>query len=117
LFSNDEEWAATILRKGQEQHDPLWRLPLWAAYDRWLDSSVADFNNVSAKPYAGAIVAALFLKRFVPPNIPWAHLDLYAWNDQSSPGRPEGGEAYGMRALFAAVAAHAENLKKSEPGR
>jgi leucyl aminopeptidase len=110
LFSNDEFWSATILRSGEEQHDPLWRLPLWAPYDRWLDSSVADFNNVSAKPYAGSIIAALFLKRFVPDGVPWAHLDLYAWNDQNSPGRPEGGEAYGMRALFAAVAERAEKV-------
>jgi leucyl aminopeptidase len=110
LFSNDDSWSTTILRNGQEQHDPMWRLPLWANYDRWLDSSVADFNNVSTKPYAGAITAALFLQRFVPHNIPWVHLDLYAWNDQTSPGRPEGGEAYGMRALFAAVAEHVENV-------
>ena len=63
-------------------------------YDRWLDSPIADFNNVSSKPHAGAITAALFLQRFVAPGIAWAHLDLYAWNDQTSPGRPEGGEAY-----------------------
>ncbi len=111
LFSNDDSWSATILRSGQQQHDPMWRLPLWAPYDRWLDSPVADFNNVSAKPYAGSIIAALFLQRFVPNDIPWAHLDLYAWNDQNSPGRPEGGEAYGMRALFAAVAEHAEKAQ------
>jgi len=111
LFSNDDSWSATILRSGQQQHDPMWRLPLWAPYDRWLDSPVADCNNVSAKPYAGSIIAALFLQRFVPNDIPWAHLDLYAWNDQNSPGRPEGGEAYGMRALFAAVAEHAEKAQ------
>jgi len=111
LFSNDDTWSATILRNGQEQHDPMWRLPLWAPYNRWLDSSVADFNNVSTKPYAGAITAALFLNRFVADDIPWAHLDLYAWNDQNSPGRPEGGEAYGMRALFAAVAENSEKVR------
>jgi leucyl aminopeptidase len=104
LFCNDDEWAAAMLRHGEKQHDPLWRLPLWAPYDRWLDSSVADANNVASKPHAGAVVAALFLNKFVPQDVVWAHLDLYGWNDQSSPGRPEGGEAYGMRALFAAVA-------------
>jgi leucyl aminopeptidase len=108
MFCNDDDWAATLLRAGHKQHDPLWRLPLWAPYDRWLDSPVADFNNVSSKPHAGAITAALFLQRFVTPGTAWAHLDLYAWNDQSSPGRPEGGEAYGMRAMFAAVAAQAD---------
>ena len=108
LFCNDDDWAATLMRIGHEQHDPLWRLPLWAPYDRWLDSPIADLNNVSSKPHAGAITAALFLQRFVAPGIAWAHLDLYAWNDQTSPGHPEGGEAYGMRALFAALAARAE---------
>jgi len=96
---------------GHEQHDPLWRLPLWAPYDRWLDSPIADFNNVSSKPHAGAITAALFLQRFVAPGIAWAHLDLYAWNDQTSPAHPEGGEAYGMRALFAALAVRRECAK------
>ncbi len=107
MFCNDDGWAEALLRSGQAQHDPLWRLPLWTPYDRWLDSPIADLNNVSSKPHAGAITAALFLQRFVTPDIAWAHFDLYAWNDQTSPGRPEGGEAYGMRALFAAVAERA----------
>ncbi|MGC8475497.1 MAG: leucyl aminopeptidase family protein, partial [Acetobacteraceae bacterium] len=105
LFCNDDAWAETILRAGTDTHDPLWRLPLWDGYDAWLDSAVADVNNVSAKPFAGAVTAALFLRRFVPPAVPWAHIDLYAWNDQSRPGRPEGGEAQAMRSLFAALAA------------
>ena len=104
MFCNDDGWAETLLRNGRAQHDPLWRLPLWDAYDRWLDSTVADLNNVSTKPHAGAITAALFLRRFVTPGIAWAHVDLYAWNDQTAPGRPEGGEAYAMRTLFAGVA-------------
>jgi len=70
-----------------------------------LNSPVADLNNVSTRPFAGAIVAALFLQRFVGANVPWAHLDLYAWNDQTAPGRPEGGEAQAMRALFGAIVA------------
>ncbi len=111
MFCNDDTWADELLRYGQEQHDPLWRLPLWAPYDRWLDSPVADLNNVSSKPHAGAITAALFLNRFVTSGIAWTHLDLYAWNDQSSPGHPEGGEAYGMRGLFAALAARVEGAQ------
>jgi leucyl aminopeptidase len=106
MFCNDDGWAEILLRTGGRQHDPIWRMPLWAPYDRWLDSSVADFNNVSSKPHAGAITAALFLQRFVTPGVAWAHFDLYAWNDQSSPGRPEGGEAYAMRALFSGIAEH-----------
>ena len=109
LFCNDDDWAAALSRHGRAQHDPLWRLPLWAPYDRWLDSPVSDFNNVASRPFAGAVVAALFLQRFVQPDVAWAHLDLYGWNDQSSPGRPEGGEAYAMRALFAAFAEWVEH--------
>ncbi len=86
-----------------ESADPVWRLPLWAGYDSWLTSPIADMNNVSAKPMAGAIVAALFLARFVAPGTVWGHLDTYAWNESTRPGRPEGGEALGLRTLFATV--------------
>jgi leucyl aminopeptidase len=103
LFSNNDALALEILAAGNAVQDPLWRLPLWEGYNSWLDSNVADINNVSAKPFAGAIVAALFLKRFVPDAIPWAHIDVYAWNDQNRPGRPEGGEAQTLRALFFAL--------------
>ena len=95
--------ATALLDAGQACADPLWRLPLWPGYDPWLASPVADLNNVSSKPMAGAITAALFLQRFVVPGTAWAHLDTYAWNDQLRPGRPEGGEALGLRALFLAL--------------
>jgi leucyl aminopeptidase len=103
LFCNDDVWATNILRFGNAVHDPLWRLPLWSGYDDWIKSPVADINNVASKPMAGAIVAGLYLQRFVTPVIPWVHIDLYAWNDAPRPGRPEGGEAMAMRALFAAL--------------
>jgi leucyl aminopeptidase len=103
LFCTDEEMAARLLQAGDSVHDPLWRLPLWNGYDSWLDSNIADMNTVSSRPFAGAIVAALFLRRFVPANISWAHIDVYAWNDQPRPGRPEGGEAQSLRAVFAAI--------------
>jgi leucyl aminopeptidase len=99
LFSNDDVLAAKLLEAGQAASDPLWRLPLHDDYAGWLDSPVADLNNVAAKPMAGAIVAALFLRRFAPQGAPWAHLDVYCWNDAARPGRPEGGEAQAMRAL------------------
>jgi leucyl aminopeptidase len=83
----------------------MWRLPLWPGYTSWLNSPIADLNNVSAKPGAGAIVAALFLQRFITIDTRWLHLDLYAWNDQTRPGRPEGGEAQTIRALFTAICA------------
>jgi leucyl aminopeptidase len=113
MFCNDDGWAETLLRNGQQQNDPLWRLPLWNGYDRWMDSQVADINNVSSKPHAGAITAALFLQRFVTPGIAWAHFDLYGWNDQTTPGRPEGGEAYAMRALLSSIA---ESLTATKVG-
>ena len=100
LFTPDDALAAAILAAGQACHDPVWRLPLWAGYDPWLASVTADLNTVSSRPFGGAIVAALFLQRFVPPGIRWAHLDTYTWNDQSRPGRPEGGESLGLRVLY-----------------
>jgi leucyl aminopeptidase len=103
LFCNDDAWAETVVAAGRDAYDPLWRLPLWSGYDGWLNSPVADINNVSTRPSAGAIVAALFLQRFVPAGVSWAHIDMYAWNDQTLPGRPEGGEAQAVRAVFAAI--------------
>ena len=104
LFSNDDGWADAVLAAGTATHDPLWRLPLWDGYDNWLDSPIADLNNVSAKPFAGAVVAGLFMRRFLAPDTNWLHLDMYAWNDATRPGRPEGGEAMGIRALYSAIA-------------
>jgi len=103
LFANDDDWAERFLAAGRRLNDPMWRLPLWDGYDCWLDSPVADLNNVSSKSFAGAIVAALFMRRFLAPGTPWVHLDVYAWNDTSRPGRPEGGEACAIRAVSAAI--------------
>jgi leucyl aminopeptidase len=103
LFATDDDWAACLLEAGRRRHDPMWRLPLWDGYDPWLDSTVADLNNVSSKPFAGAVVAALFMRRFLAPKTPWVHLDVYAWNDSARPGRPEGGEAQTIRAACSAI--------------
>jgi leucyl aminopeptidase len=100
LFSNDDTLSERLLAAGLAVQDPLWRLPLHDGYDSWLDSPFADLSNVSQKPMAGAVTAALFLRRFVPENQPWVHLDVYAWNDSTRPGRPEGGEAQAARAIF-----------------
>ncbi|MGF1608672.1 MAG: hypothetical protein ACFCUQ_04700, partial [Kiloniellales bacterium] len=93
--------------------DPLWRLPLYKPYRKLLDSKVADLNNISDGPYAGAITAALFLAEFVEPATPWVHLDVMAWNVKSQPGRPEGGEAMGLRAVYALIEALAGGGKKA----
>lgn len=103
LFCTDDALAADLLCAGDSVHDPLWRLPLFASYDSWLDSKTADLNTVSSKPFAGPIIAALFLRRFVPDGVAWAHVDVYAWNDQNRPGRPEGGEAQTLRAIYTAI--------------
>jgi leucyl aminopeptidase len=76
-------------------------MPLWDPYDADLKSDIADMSNTSGNAMAGAIYAALFLRRFVPEEIPWAHLDTYAWRDAAKPGRPKGGDALGLRAIFA----------------
>ncbi|MEO6225780.1 MAG: leucyl aminopeptidase family protein [Sphingomicrobium sp.] len=101
MFANCDELAATIEQSARDTGDPLWRMPLWEAYDELFKSDIADVANSSNTPMAGCITAALFLKRFVTDETPWAHLDTYAWRDQAKPGRPKGGEALGLRAVFA----------------
>ena len=100
LFANDEELAAAIESSAREVEDPLWRMPLWDPYDENLKSSIADLANMANNAMAGAIYGALFLRRFVGENIPWAHLDTWAWRDPGKPGRPKGGDALGLRATF-----------------
>jgi leucyl aminopeptidase len=103
LFCNDDALAAALLDAARTEEDPMWRMPLWRPYRKMIDSKIADLNNVSESPHAGAITAALYLQEFVEPNIPWAHLDVMAWNPQGRPGRPEGAEATALRALYAHI--------------
>jgi leucyl aminopeptidase len=100
LFANDDALATEIEQAGAAADDPLWRLPLWDAYADMLKSDVADINNAGEGGFAGAITAALFLRRFIPETTPWAHIDTYAWRGSARPGRPKGGEALGLRAIF-----------------
>ncbi len=104
LFCNDDALAAALLKHGEAEGDPMWRLPLWRPYRKMLDSKTADINNIGGGSFAGAVTAALFLQEFVGAGIPWAHFDLYAWNAGGAPGRPEGAEAQVIRAVFAAIA-------------
>lgn len=106
LFTNTSTLATRLMHIGEIEHDPVWRMPLHKPYRRMLDSKVADLCNASDSPYAGAITAALFLQEFVPPGVAWAHLDVMAWNPSSRPGRPEGGEALGLRTVYFAIAQH-----------
>ena len=105
LFSNNDAVADQLLACGTAADDPLWRLPLWQPYRKNLESKVADLNNVSSGPFAGAVTAALFLEHFVSPETPWVHIDLMAWHPVARPGRPVGGDAMGMRALYRLIAA------------
>jgi leucyl aminopeptidase len=98
LFSNNDELALQLEKAGGLTNDPIWRLPLFQAYHALFASKVADMANASDSPYAGAITAALFLQRFVKPDIAWAHFDIMAWNPTSLPAKPEGGEAMALRA-------------------
>jgi leucyl aminopeptidase len=104
LFCNDDTLAAQIEMAARVSHDPVWRLPLYGGYDALLAGQGCDLHNVSDKPYAGAVLAALFLQRFLAPGTKWAHFDVYAWNDSGRPGRPEGGEAQCLRAAYDAIA-------------
>ena len=100
LFVNDDDLADALLEGGKRVSDPLWRMPLWKAYDEMLASDVADLGNASDAPLAGAVTAALFLQRFVPDSTPWAHLDTFAWRPAAKPGRAKGGDALGLRAAW-----------------
>jgi leucyl aminopeptidase len=99
LFANNDDLAEALLDAGKAVSDPVWRLPLWKPYVDMLDSDIADTAN-SGGAFAGAITAALFMEKFVPDDIPWAHLDTYAWRPSAKPGRPKGGEALGLRAVY-----------------
>ncbi|HZK89175.1 MAG TPA: leucyl aminopeptidase family protein [Stellaceae bacterium] len=104
LFCNDDALANALLAAGVAEDDPMWRMPLYKPYRRLIDSKIADLNNVSDGPQGGAITAALYLNEFVDPSVPWAHLDVMAWNGRTRPGRPEGAEAQTLRALYALIA-------------
>ncbi|HEX4737801.1 MAG TPA: leucyl aminopeptidase family protein [Allosphingosinicella sp.] len=100
LFASDDRLATDLLAAGDEIADPVWRMPLWGPYDEMLASDVADTNNASDVPMAGAVTAALFLRKFVPEGTPWAHFDTFAWRPSAKPGRPKGGDALGLRAAW-----------------
>lgn len=101
LYSNDDALANDWLAASAQTRDPVWRMPLWRPYWRYLTSNIADMANAGSSRMAGSVTAALYLERFVPAQQKWAHLDVYAWNDSDRPGKPAGGEAQGLRAVYA----------------
>jgi leucyl aminopeptidase len=100
LFCNNDALAEGLAQASNHATDPIWRMPLYAPYRRMLDSRIADMVNSPSGGFGGAITAALFLQGFVDDDVAWAHYDLMAWNAKTQPGRPEGGEAMGLRATF-----------------
>lgn len=100
FYTDDEELALDIARAGAEVNDPVWRMPLWAPYMSQLDSKYADMNNTGG-PMGGSITAALFLRRFVSDAKAHVHFDIFAWNQSTRPGRPEGGEVQAARLMYA----------------
>ena len=109
FFTDDEKLATSISEAAKQVSDPLWRLPLWNGYDAMLDSKIANVNHAAESPFAGSITAALFLRRFVDEAKSWVHLDVYAWNPSARAGRPVGGEAQTIRALFEVVKTRCAN--------
>jgi leucyl aminopeptidase len=100
FYTNDETLAGDVAAHAKGENDPLWRLPLWPAYDSWLDSKVADINNAPSGGFAGSITCALFLQRFVTDAKSWLHVDIYGWTPSAKPARPEGGECQAARAIY-----------------
>ena len=100
FYTSDETLAEDIARHATGENDPLWRMPLWPAYDSWLDSKVADLNNAPSGGFAGSIICALFLQRFVTDARSWLHVDIYGWTPSARPARPEGGECQAARAIY-----------------
>ena len=101
LFCRRMDLARALVDRGMALEDPLWHMPLWRPYHAGIESDIADIVNTGKGPMAGAINAALFLEDFVPEDQEWMHIDLFAWNDGSRPGRPAGGEAQTLRTVLA----------------
>ena len=100
FYTHDDELAAEVQRSATLTGDPVWRMPLWAPYEDWLKSAIADLNHITSQPFAGSVTAALFLNRFVEHTSGYAHFDIYGWTPEPRPARPKGGAAQAIRGLF-----------------
>jgi leucyl aminopeptidase len=104
FFCNDQTLAQALQQSGDKVQDLVWQLPLHSPYQDMLKSDIADTLNSAPSPFGGAITAALYLQLFVSKNTPWVHFDVMAWNNRKLPGRPIGGEAFGIRAVYELLA-------------
>lgn len=102
LFGNNSTFTKSLQEHSIEVEDPLWTLPLWPEYREGLKSAYADIDNDPGGK-GGAIYAALFLEKFVDPDVNWAHLDVYAWEDSGRPAFDKGGIDQGLRAVYTTV--------------
>ena len=100
FFTDDDVLAARLAEVSSEEHDPMWRLPLWKGYEKDLKSRAAEITNAPSGGMAGSITAALFLKRFVESSTRWVHFDIYGWAPSEKPHAPVGGEAFAIRTLY-----------------
>ena len=100
LMTRRDETAQELLAAGEAADDRCWRLPLFDGYREYLKSDIADLANAASNGFAGASVGGLFLDRFVPEGVDWAHFDTFAWRPAAKPGRPKGGDALGLRAAW-----------------
>ena len=109
MFANDETLAADLLAAGEASNNKLWRFPLSPAYDKLIDSPIADMKNIGPRE-GGSITAAQFLKRYVDDGVAWAHLDIagMAWGDKDGPVYAKGATGYGVRLLDRYIAANHE---------
>ncbi|WP_420560668.1 leucyl aminopeptidase family protein [Tepidicaulis sp.] len=105
-YTKDDAFAGELQALAEAHADPMWRLPLWGPYDKWLDSQIADVNHITENGFAGSVTAALFLARFVEKAKTHVHFDIYAWNPAAKPGRPQGGAAQTILALDRYIARH-----------
>ena len=103
FFTGDEALAAALTRAGTREADPLWRLPFWDPYEGEIEPGIADLDNAPGGGMAGAITAALFLRRFVDQARAYLHVDLYGWAPKPLPGRPKGGAFQAARAILAVL--------------
>ena len=103
FFTEKNDVSEILKTSGEAQSDPVWSLPFWDPYENLIEPDTADLDNAPGGGFAGAITAALFLRRFVSKPSSYVHFDIYSWSDTNKPGLPKGGITQGPRAIFDAL--------------